>query len=289
MKSWREYPFRTSADFPFSFARRTREKWMIPASGVHWHPELEILYMQTGQVELHSGKYTSILLPGQIAFVPAGEVHAVYGLDEASSYDVMLFSLDLLTMPNTHFFQQELVLPMQSEQLRFPRLLTCEDEAYPSVSLAFEQIRCCPRDSEQYKLTVFANLIQIFCSLSPRLETISDDTPLKGNETVKACLRFMDTHYTRRLTLQEIADQVHLHPNYLCSLFKDYTGDTVFQYLTRIRVERAAHLLSTQDISVTAAASACGFDNTGFFTRKFRSIMGITPKQFSILQQRDHT
>ncbi|MBO5340660.1 MAG: helix-turn-helix domain-containing protein [Oscillospiraceae bacterium] len=289
MKSWREYPFQATADFPFSFARRTRKKGLIPASGVHWHPELEILYMQTGRVEIHSSKHTFPLLPGQIAFIPAGEVHAVYGLDDAGAYDVMLFSLDLLTMPESHFFQQELILPMQSEQLRFPRLLTCEDDAYPSVRLAFEQVRNCPRESSLYKLTAFTSLIQIFCALSPRLERVSDDAPPKGNETVKACLRFMDTHYARRLTLREIADQVHLHPNYLCSLFKDYTGHTVFQHLIRIRVEKAAQLLSTQDITVTAAAAACGFDNTGFFTRKFRAIMGVTPKQFSILQQKERT
>lgn len=285
MKSWREYPFRATADFPFSFARRTREKGMAPASGIHWHPELEILYMQTGRVEIHSGKHTFPLLPGQIAFIPAGEVHAVYGLDEAGTYDVILFSLDLLTMPETHFFQQELIQPMLCEHLRFPRLLTPEDDVYSSVCRAFEQIRLCPRDSDLYKLTVFTSLIQLFCALKPRLETVSDDALLKGNETVKSCLRFMDTNYARRLTLQEIADQVHLHPNYLCCLFKDYTGYTVFQHLTRIRVEKAALLLSSQDITVAAAAAACGFDNTGFFTKKFRSIMGVAPKQYSKLQQ----
>ena len=52
--------------------------------------------------------------------------------------------------------------------------------------------------------------------------------------------------------------------------------------LTNIRVEKAAELLRSRDIAVSAAAAECGFESPGFFTRKFKEIMGVTPKRYSL-------
>jgi len=282
MKNLREYSTRGTADCPFSLYHMIRRRHQDLVTGIHWHPEAEILYMRRGAVELRSGRHTFTLLPGYIAFVPPGELHTVLGLEDASVYEAMVFSLELLTLPRTHFFQRELVQPLGEGNVRFPYLLLPEDPLHDTVSQSLDRVCACPRDAEDYKLTVFLELVQIFSALKNRLEPHSDDALRKGNAAVKACLMYMEGHFAEHLTLADIAHQVHLHPNYLCGLFKDYTGQTVFQNLIRIRVEKAAALLRESDISVGAAAAACGFDSTGFFTGKFRAIMGITPKAYSL-------
>jgi len=282
MEGKREYPLKGRPGFPFSLARRSREKGSRSGLGLHWHPEMEILYMRRGTVEVRSGKKDFLLQPGQIVFIPPEEVHAVYGTQEDGVYDVFLFSLDLLTMPEGHVFQRKVVQPLCTGQLRPPCWLSPRDDGYSDASEALERICNRSGESEEEQLTIFSQLVLLFSRLRPQMEKTCDEAVNKSNESVKNCLSYINANYFRRLTLQEIARQVHLHPNYLCSLFREYTGQSVFQYLIRVRVEHAARLLGAGDISVGAAAAACVFDNADFFTRKFRGIMGINPKQYSI-------
>jgi transcriptional regulator GlxA family with amidase domain len=53
-----------------------------------------------------------------------------------------------------------------------------------------------------------------------------------------------------------------------------------FQQLTRIRLENAAELLSKEGLSVCQAANLCGFESVSFFSRKFKQIMGRSPREY---------
>ena len=91
----------------------------------------------------------------------------------------------------------------------------------------------------------------------------------------------MQDHLSEHLTLTDIADYVHLHPNYLCTLFKNYTGQTVFENLTQIRIHHAANLLRLEAIPISQVATECGFESVSFFTQKFKQLIGMTPKKYS--------
>ncbi|OPX21757.1 MAG: hypothetical protein B1H02_07135 [Candidatus Latescibacteria bacterium 4484_107] len=94
--------------------------------------------------------------------------------------------------------------------------------------------------------------------------------------------RTLEEHLIRQVTLQDVADAIHLSPHYCCSVFKEVTGYTIFQYLDRLRVERAKMLLRHSHLNVTETAEELGYHNVYYFSRVFKRVTGMSPAQFAI-------
>ncbi|MEO0871202.1 MAG: helix-turn-helix domain-containing protein [Pseudomonadota bacterium] len=80
------------------------------------------------------------------------------------------------------------------------------------------------------------------------------------------------------------AGRSHEH---VCRTCKEVLGLTPTDYVNRIRIDHAARLLRTEDASIEAIASRCGFENTSYFYRLFARSMGETPKRYRAAQKRD--
>lgn len=122
----------------------------------------------------------------------------------------------------------------------------------------------------------------LFCTLMENslLDNTSDPASIKKAEDIKMCIKYMEVNYTRKVTLTELADLVHMSPNYFCSYFKKQTGISLFTQLNYIRVKEAAKLLLKSDDSIVDVAESCGFENVSFFIRKFKEIQGCTPSVY---------
>jgi AraC-like DNA-binding protein len=101
-----------------------------------------------------------------------------------------------------------------------------------------------------------------------------------GNPAVLQSQNFMWQNYMKKLTLDEIAGQVHLNPQYFSVLFKRETGESAITYLTNIRVEHAKLLLKDTSIPINEVARRVGYDDPDYFSRLFRKANGITPRQY---------
>ena len=280
---------RGTADCPVSRYPVIRQEPGASFANIHWHPETEIIYMKEGSVMMRIGRQTFPLLAGQIAFVSPGQLHTIWGIEPNSRIDSVVFSLELLTLPESHFFQRDMIAPLISGSIRFPYVIRNNDAAYPVVSNLIKEMHAAEKNSSKYKPIIFSSLVQLFTAMMDFMEPSSIGLPQHPNEAIKSCLEFMNHNYSQRITLQEIAAQAHLHRNYLCALFKEYTGQTVFQHLTQIRVEAAAKLLRTQSLSVSRIASMCGFESTSFFSKKFKAIMGTSPKEYNMQHHKKHS
>jgi AraC family transcriptional regulator len=90
--------------------------------------------------------------------------------------------------------------------------------------------------------------------------------------------------FTESLTLEQIARQVGVHPVHLATTFKRHCGETVGEYIRRLRVEFAARKLSEGESTLAHIALAAGFVDHSHFCRTFKRATGMTPGQY-----REHT
>jgi len=90
---------------------------------------------------------------------------------------------------------------------------------------------------------------------------------------------FIDSHYAERIDAREIADEACYSKFHFIRTFKSIYGRTPHQYLTDVRFERAKELLE-QEVSVTEACFAVGFDSLGSFTSLFKRRAGVTPSEY---------
>lgn len=92
-------------------------------------------------------------------------------------------------------------------------------------------------------------------------------------------LVFMENHYTSKITVSDIAAHIGINRSYFYTLFKQYTGISPQEHLTRLRISKACELFSFPHATVVNVANALGFEPSVFF-RHFKRITGVTPTEY---------
>lgn len=98
---------------------------------------------------------------------------------------------------------------------------------------------------------------------------------------VEPAIDLMKSHYNSALTIESIAETLFISPQYLTRLFKRFTHDSPYKYLTSYRISRSKELLVNQaEMTVQDIASRVGFDSPSQFNYLFKQKTGYTPGQF---------
>jgi AraC family transcriptional regulator len=100
------------------------------------------------------------------------------------------------------------------------------------------------------------------------------------NLRVEIVIAFMNANLQRSISLTELAGVANLSPSHLCRLFKTQTGISPGEYLRRLRMEKARHLLSTSVLSVKQIMAVAGYNSKSHFVRHFRRSFGLTPSEY---------
>ncbi|MBQ6824539.1 MAG: helix-turn-helix domain-containing protein [Clostridia bacterium] len=101
---------------------------------------------------------------------------------------------------------------------------------------------------------------------------------------VQTAIRIVEQAFGSPLTLESVATECAVHPQYLGRLFTKHTGERFHQMLNRIRIERAKHLLHKTDYTVLEIAMLCGYENVTYFNRLFKRDCGMTPREYRKMQ-----
>jgi AraC-like DNA-binding protein len=98
------------------------------------------------------------------------------------------------------------------------------------------------------------------------------------------CRQYVQEHFQRLRTLEQLAKECHLDTAYLCRLFRRYDHQSPYLFLTRLKMNEAAGLLQQPGALVKNVAADLGFANPFHFSRVFKSIFGISPDEFRHLR-----
>ncbi|WP_418040903.1 helix-turn-helix domain-containing protein [Paenibacillus xylanilyticus] len=98
--------------------------------------------------------------------------------------------------------------------------------------------------------------------------------------TLQLATEFMDNHYNKNISVDNVAEHVKRSSSYLGRIFKESTGMTVNDYLIQLRIKRAMELLKETDASVEEVCREIGYANVSYFNKIFKARTGLTPGQF---------
>ena len=91
---------------------------------------------------------------------------------------------------------------------------------------------------------------------------------------------YLEEHCTEKIALESVAEHFFLNKHYLARLFKEQYGVSVNSYLTQVRITRAKQMLRFTDKAVSVIAAECGLEDANYFSRVFKKVEGVTPKQY---------
>ncbi|WP_100405248.1 response regulator transcription factor [Bacillus solitudinis] len=102
----------------------------------------------------------------------------------------------------------------------------------------------------------------------------------KDNELMESALSYIHHHYTSELTLQMVADHIHISRNYFSILFKQFRDQKFIDYVIELRIKKATELLMNTSLKVYEVAARSGFKDVKYFSKLFKRITGYSPVDF---------
>ncbi|MRN52063.1 response regulator transcription factor [Paenibacillus monticola] len=124
---------------------------------------------------------------------------------------------------------------------------------------------------------------QLASWLMDKITKICNSRQWKGSSKHRQVVDFMTSyiheHYADELTLADLSDKVFISRNHLSIIFKNITGETFNNYLTRVRIEKARELLMERNMLVYEVAERVGYKNIPYFSTLFKKITGMNPTE----------
>jgi AraC-like DNA-binding protein len=102
----------------------------------------------------------------------------------------------------------------------------------------------------------------------------------RNDQTIARSIAFMSLHLDERIKISQLAEKAGLSASYFWSLFKRKTGCTPVNFLIRLRMHQACHLLKATDLNIKTIAAVLGYRDSFHFSRQFKSVHGVTPANY---------
>lgn len=111
-------------------------------------------------------------------------------------------------------------------------------------------------------------------------EDMNQSMATAKNSSIQQIQRYINANLAEDVTLQKIADHIHMHPVYLSKIFKTETGENISEYIIRLKMEKAAYLLKQTDDRIYQICSKIGYQNPPYFIKLFKKYFGMTPQEY---------
>lgn len=130
-------------------------------------------------------------------------------------------------------------------------------------------------------------LLNIISELIGWEKSFPDDNKIKStvkkyavDSRIGTVIKYIEINLNNELTIPILAEECHLTTSHFSKIFKEETGQSPVNFIRNYRVNLAKSLLISSDKTISMIASECGFEDHFYFSRTFKQITGISPKQY---------
>jgi AraC-like DNA-binding protein len=254
----------------------------IDKSGAFWHfhPELELVYVNQGQGKRHIGNHLSYFNRSQLLLIGSNLPHNGF--------------TDRLTASGTETTVQFKSNFLGEDFLNIPEMA--------NINALFEKSKKCILFKPDTKKVIgpkIENLLEYnglervikFLDILNHLANTDDYTLLNADgfvfetepqdsEKINTVYKYINQNFQNHITLDEIADKVSMTVPAFCRYFKRVTGKTFTQLVNEYRVVHATKLLNESQMSIADICFECGFNNFSHFNKQFNEVTGQSASSY---------
>ena len=252
---------------------------------IHWHNDLEINLIREGEAVFQVYQKSYRVRTGEGFLLNRNVPHSCssHG-NEHVRYSTILVRPDFLYGDFGSDVERKCFQPFLQNSAIPCIYLTGFDEngkeilqKLNQVEEAFDRKRFC------YELKIKGLLCEAFAMiLYGHRQELTKFVPanLQELERLEKMLNYLNMHFTEVISLQDLADQVHLSREVCCRLFKKMTGKTITGYLEEYRVNKSFSLVQSGQYSMIQITEMVGFSNPSRFASAFRKRFGCNPGEY---------
>ncbi len=268
----------------------------------HWHEEIEINLVKSGAAEFTIGDEKVIVNEGQALILNCNVFHSIHSHENNDCVLIsLLFNPKILFKDHATSLAKGYLNPIINNP-KHRYLIFDRKDMWGRSALAYVNDIIDANFSQDfgYELTTKAYLCQLWVHLLKKAKTgksvytpvINTAPALSADEArIKDAILYIQQHYTEAVTLDDIADSIHVSKSECCRCFKRAVNITPFEYLMRYRILQAADKILQHDRSTTSIselASSVGFNNTSYFNKLFKKYFNCTPTEYRKLSKTEH-
>lgn len=250
---------------PFGISLQKRNNDTIVA---HWHEHIELLYFTSGECRITCGTEIYTARKGDLIFLNSNDIHFA-----EQSFTSAFWCIHI----RPSFFRET-----DLEHVRIKHFIPNDQ----TVCNLLEQLIREYQGNEIGKDMAALGYAHLLLSYLLRHYHNDTDSQRLFSETearrqrISPVIRYISNHYTEKISTAELADMLFLSEHYFCKLFKRATGQTVTDYINRVRIEKATILLKSTSESLTEIAMRTGFHDLNYFSRTFERVLQMRPGQY---------
>lgn len=268
-------------DFPINCLRTHLHKRFRP----HTHDFTEIHMITRGTVMERVNKEECRLVRGSVIILCGNDIHETTWAADAGG-TLIRFNLDELNIP-THYLRNmpgylslfELDSPIRRHSAR-ESVLQLDDQiithAERIVQQLSEELHAKPDGYRIQAIALLLEFIVLLCREYLHTSPVASYHFLR----VMRVIQYIEKNYEKELTLNELADVADMQTRNFSKVFRAATGHSPIDYLIRHRIANAMSLLRQEPVKIIDAAMMCGFSDSNYFARKFKSITHMTPTEY---------
>ncbi|MBT3385085.1 MAG: helix-turn-helix transcriptional regulator [Prolixibacteraceae bacterium] len=144
------------------------------------------------------------------------------------------------------------------------------DEIFNNLSKGFHD------ENLEYVNFCFGHLLATFIYANKTSDDIADES----NPLIRRAINYLGKNLNRKLSLNQIADEVGYSPTYFTTLFKKETNYSPISYFSHLKIVKACELLDYTQMKVKEVSFHLGYSDPYYFTKDFKKKMGLSPRNY---------
>lgn len=250
-----------------------------PGCFVNLHEYIEFYYVIRGGVKVHYNGVSLWVREGDIAFINWCQPHRSLCFLDDTTYYIVQIDLNAFTCGNADLFQLKFVSRLISDMPYFQYFFH-NDSILTGYfhSLIYEY----ENDFFTRELLMQAATCNILAYILNSKNGFGEPRENAGTtetaDYAKRIMQYLHINYQGEIRIDHIAMFLGISPAYMCRVFKQYTGTTIIRYTNQLRCKKALSLMK-EGYSMTQAADSAGYNDYTYFSRAFKKIYGMSPKE----------
>ena len=231
-------------------------------------------YVVKGTIIFDDEKHKNLRFSaGDIIYLPA---HVVYRSKWDTSEEGYFISLNFLLSDN-----ERNVINLADDIT-----LCCNDKSGKLYRSFCDTYESWEKASSGYRLECMSNLINVMREIAIRAERL--ELGKENRDMIKAIF-YLEENYLQDVDIETLVKITNLKESQFRRKFKRLKGMSPIKYRNMLRIDKAADLLKSGEYSVVEAAMIVGFDDPNYFSRVFKSRLGLSPTQYINTQEEVHS
>ena len=249
----------------------------------HWHNEVELFYVESGEVIYYTTEGIIAFPKGTAGFINTNVLHKTRanGKGEPTNQRIHIFNNVLIGGRQGSDIYRKYITPLSSSSVNVIKLSPenrVENEIIEKIKKSF----LIKSDEKFYEIKLKNALSEIWCNL---LELKEEEIHMnsskdKNAERIKGIMIYIHEHYSEKISVSDIADRFFISERNCYRIFKEVLNTTPQEYIRNYRIQKACELLATTTTSIADIGYKCGLGSSSYFGKIFKETVECTPVEY---------